>query len=46
MERMDAIAQLHPALLQRCVKTAALLPYSFLTNEDEGLGMSSSPLDY
>ncbi|KAL6739486.1 hypothetical protein Aduo_012932 [Ancylostoma duodenale] len=46
MERMDAIAQLHPALLQRCVKTAALLPYSFPTNEDEGLGMSSSPLEY
>ncbi|VDO36653.1 unnamed protein product [Haemonchus placei] len=46
MERMDAIAQLHPALLQRCMKTTALLPYCFPANEDEGLGMSSSPLEY
>lgn len=46
MERMDAIAQLHPALLQRCVKTTALLPYCYPPNEDEGLGMSSSPLEY
>ncbi|KAK6058134.1 hypothetical protein COOONC_04302 [Cooperia oncophora] len=46
MERMDAVAQLHPALLQRCMKTTALLPYCFPTNEDEGLGMSSSPLEY
>ncbi|KHJ90732.1 putative GTP cyclohydrolase I feedback regulatory protein [Oesophagostomum dentatum] len=46
MERMDNIAQLHPALLQRCVKTAALLPYTFPTNEDEGIEMGSSPLEY
>ncbi|VDM58248.1 unnamed protein product [Angiostrongylus costaricensis] len=46
MERLEALAQLHPALLQRCLKPAALLTYSFPNNEDEGLGMTSSPLEY
>nr|CDJ91379.1 Protein CSN-3 [Haemonchus contortus] len=36
MERMDAIAQLHPALLQRCMKTTALLPYYVLQQLIEG----------
>ncbi|KJH47950.1 putative GTP cyclohydrolase I feedback regulatory protein [Dictyocaulus viviparus] len=37
MERMDAVAQVHPILLQRCVKSASLIPYSFTNNDDEGL---------
>ncbi|VDL79938.1 unnamed protein product [Nippostrongylus brasiliensis] len=46
MERMDATAQLHPALLQRSMKATPMLPCCFSLNEDEGVGMGSSPLEY